>query len=129
MPYSQMSEMSSCVVTVSQPGEHKIAGKWFEVPQSIGSPHASFLQLTPSRLADPDRAADARPRGVATGADRVALRSAAPGGVTPYGPFGFSEPQGQLAGGPAAFDSVAGGLRTRGQRRGETSSTRAPGFA
>ena len=43
--------------TVSLPGEHKIAGKWFEVPQSIGSPHASFLQLAPSRLADLDRAA------------------------------------------------------------------------
>jgi hypothetical protein len=102
--------MLRCVVTVSQPGEHKIAGKWFEVPQSIESPHASFLQLAPSRFADPDRAADPRLRGVATGADRVALRSAAPGGATPHGPFGFSEPQWQLAGAPAASDSVAEGF-------------------
>jgi hypothetical protein len=43
MPYSRMSEMCSCVAPVSQHGERI---KWQgsgEVPQSIGSLHASFL--------------------------------------------------------------------------------------
>jgi hypothetical protein len=42
------------------------------------------------RVSDPDRAADAGLRGVAAGADRVALRSAAPGGATPHVPIGFT---------------------------------------
>ncbi len=71
---------------MSQPGEHKIAGKWFEVFQSMESPHASFLQLAPSRLADSDRAAYAGLRVVETGADRVALRTAAQG-TTTHGPL------------------------------------------
>jgi hypothetical protein len=55
--FEMTAEIRNCVVIVSQYEEHKIAGKWFEVPQSIGSLHAPFLQLAPSRFPDSDRAA------------------------------------------------------------------------